>query len=315
MAKTYLPYYANSTLKQSDMTKDRLKKLSLSDVQHLSYNDIENISKDKELSKAFMKNVSTKVNSKLRTLRNYYEKNEIDPRSNPSHIVRDQLKPSTSQKVTIKNKKGKRKVNKVLLERYEIRPSTPAANRDEILKAVKFLNSQTSTVSGIKDIEKRRRRSIEDLVNQSIQGRKEGAKLTDEEYKQVLKMFEKMREKGVITGDSSYRYEFGSALEGYSIKSISITRGKNKKGNALYKSSLSGYEGTSAVDVWLNEMEYLLNAREKEEKSLKDTLKKLAATTPSYKDGDIKIPSIAPIFSGKPIPGIPNIRIDLPEDI
>jgi len=327
MAKTYLPYYALETIPDNKLTKETLRKLSLSDIQHLSYTDIEKISKDKNLSKVLAKNVSTKVNSKLRNLRTYYEKNEIDPRSNPSHIVREQLTPSATQKVSIKDKNGRRKVKKVNLERYDIREKTPAATRDEILRAVKFLKSQTSTVSGIKEIEKKRRRSIEDLVNKSIQGRKqgyynyktgkwvEGAKLSDEEYKRVLKMFEKMREKGVITGDSTYRYEFGSALEGYSIKSVSIKRGKNKKGNATYTSSISNYTGTNAVDVWLNEMDYLLNAKEKEEKALKETLLKLESTTPSFKDGSIQIPSITPIFKGKPIPGIPNIRIDLPDDI
>ena len=296
--------------KYKQYTKKEVSKLTVSELSNMPVQQIEFICQDKELREALLKNVTKKVNKNLGQLRKYFEDNQYN--FTHRHDINDTIKEHLKYKHL---KRGDKVIFKSLYNPKPRNNSYSYANA--ILDGIHFLEKKTSTPQGIKQMEYKRKRAIEVKIAKAagitLKKNKNGeyiipskVRLSDAEYERVLKSFEKMRKSGAISGEVTYKYDFGDDEKSITINNISLTKkyssnmikgdgtiGKGKGYVSPGTGSVYGY----AKDAWLDNFTYLAGLKEAANEKLKEELEKADTT-------NFSLLGITPI---KSIPGIPPI--------
>ena len=267
----------------------------LSKLKDLPLGEVEKLCRNKGVRDALLANVKVKVNRRLGGLRTYYENTQQQfDHAGTTNLVREHLHYH----------KNLIKKDTVSLERYNPQPKdTSHAYAIEIVKAIQFLDSKTSTPTGLKDIDKKRKATFEQKI--ALQTGRRKVHLTDEQYQRIIKQLDKMRKDGVIKGDKVIKYDLGNGDVVGSINNILIKKGKGtvrSKNNTTYKGnvyiSASGKEYKDAAEAWIDQLMYLGEQKAKREQSLAERFNALSDTTTLSLSGITPIKNIQGI---KPI--------------
>lgn len=239
------------------MTFDSIKRMFYDGNGNIYFDKVEQIAKDKELRQILIKSLNMKVNNRLQSLAEYYSKQQSDSKYNPLELVQSKVFNPPD-----KNEFGYSPMKT---------PSDDAdytTFRNEINKRLKFLESDWSTVSGIKSMQKRAVSTLNEKFKASL-GFSWGRNLTEEQAKEigpVLKDLFESHKIGSTAGVKVYQDGLGELLTTTKKSTIMREKGSFEDDNGTfktgYRSSITGEIYRTPFEAWKNSLDYFVE-REK----------------------------------------------------